>query len=98
MDNLFAPAVITSKAADRDYGGIMAKHANLVNDVATQKIRVDAYNQQKQAEMAAQNSMKMEIEKERMVADTAQKKDALTFQQKQSEIDVKRAALSLTGK
>lgn len=53
------------------------------------------YNQQKQANLAAQNSMKAEIEKEKMVANTEAQKNALTFQQKQSEIDVKRAALAM---
>lgn len=92
---LIKPAVITSRLADRDYNSIIGKHADLVTGMAQQSQKVAMFNQQKQSELAAQNAMNAELEKERMVADTAAKKDALTFQQKQSELDLKRAALSM---
>lgn len=89
-----SPAVITSKAAAKDFENIKSQHADLVMGIANQAVRVDAYNQQKQVEQANQQIMKNEMEKERMVNDTEQKKDVLTFQQKQAELDIKRAALT----
>lgn len=91
---MFSPSVITSRAASDDLDKIRGHHEQLVTGIADQNMRVQNMNMQKQAEIQNQNAMNMEIEKERMVADTAQKKDALNFAQKQAEIDVKRAALS----
>lgn len=97
-NNNFSPAVVTSRRAADDYAKIKLQHNDLLNGMAVQSQKITAFNQQKQSELAAQNSMKAELEKEKMTADSAAKKDALTFQMKQSELDVKRAALSLAGK
>lgn len=93
---MFSPAVVTSRAASDDLDKIRGHHEQLVTGIADQNTRVQNMNMQAQTQIQADNSMKMELEKERMVADTAQKKDALAFQQKQAEIDVKRAALSMS--
>lgn len=95
MNGNFSPAVITSRKAERDYADIQAKHREMMNNMQLQSQKVEMFNAQKAAELQAQNSMQAEIQKEKMVADTTAKKDALQFQQKQSEIDVKRAALSM---
>lgn len=89
-------AVVTSKAAQKDLLNIKSQHADLVEGIANQTAKVNEFRQQKAAELQGQNTMKAEMEKERMVADTQQKKDALTFQQKQAELEIKRAALSMT--
>lgn len=94
---MYTPAVLTSRKASEDLDKIRGHHEQLVMGMADHNMRVEAMNQQKQAELQNENSMKMEMEKERMVADTAQKKDALTFQMKQAEIDVKRAALAASS-
>lgn len=97
-DRTFSPAVITSKRASDDYAKIKLQHADLLNGMALQSAKVAQYNAQKAAQIANEQAMKGEMEKERIVADTAQKKDALTFQMKQSELDIKRAALAANGK
>lgn len=89
------PAVITSKAAQKDFLNIQAKHLDIVQGLTNQSVRVAAVAQQKQAELAAQNAMNAEMEKERIAANTESQKTALDFAQRQGELDVKRAALSL---
>lgn len=89
------PSVITSKAAQKDLLNIQSIHSDLVRGLANQKVRVDAFNQNKAAELVAQNSMKMEMEKEKMVSDTTAQKNAMDFAQKQAELDIKRSVLSM---
>lgn len=96
MANLnFSPAVVTSRRAQEHLDDITVKHADLLNGMSQQSQKVAAFNMQKQAELQAENSMKAELEKEKMVADTQAKKDALQFQQKEAELNIKRAALSM---
>lgn len=90
---MFYP-VITSKVAQKDFEKIKSTHANILEGMANQSMKVSAYTQQKATEMAAQNSMNMEMEKAKMVADTAAQKNAMDFSIKQSEVDIKRAALA----
>lgn len=73
---------------------IKSRHADMLTGMSVQALKVSAYNQQKSAEMQNENSMKMEMDKEKMAADTTSKKNEMDFQIKQAEIDVKRAALS----
>lgn len=91
---MISPPVITSKIASKDFENIKAQHAELVRGIADQGIKVASYNQQKSADLQAQQTMKMQADKEKSVADTQAQKDAMTFSQKQAEIDIKRAALS----
>lgn len=91
---MFSPAVITSNKAQQDFDKIKSEHSNILTGIADHHARMEQQNQVKAQQLASDNSMKMEMEKERMVADTAQKKDAMTFAQKQAEIDLKRAALA----
>lgn len=93
---MFSPSVITSKPAQDHLNTIKTDHASILEGMANQKVRVDAYNMQKQSEMATQNAMQSEMQKEKMVNDTTAKKNEMDFAMKQSEIDVKRAALSQT--
>lgn len=91
---MISTAVLTSKPAQKDYERIKSAHADLLQGMVNQADKVAAYKQNKQAEVAQQNSMQMAMEKEKMTADSAAKKDAMTFAQKQAELDIKRAALS----
>lgn len=93
---MFSPSVITSRPAQDHLQDIKGDHAAILEGMANQKLRVDAFNMQKQSEMAAENTMKTEFEKEKMVNDTTVKKNEMDFATKQAEIDVKRAALSAT--
>lgn len=87
--------VITSKAAQKDFMKIQTEHADLVRGMADQQVRVATYNQQKAAELANKNAMESEMKKAEMVANTQIQKDAMAFAQKNAELDVKRAALSM---
>lgn len=91
-----SPSVITSKSASREFEHIKGQHADLLTGMANQKMRVDAYSQQKQAEMQAQQTMKTQMEQEKQVYETGVRKDALTFAMKQAELDVKKSALMQT--
>lgn len=93
---MFSSAVLTSKPAQKDLEKIKASHELITKGIADQTTKVNARNQQKQAELANKNSMKMEMDKEKMVADTTTQKNAMDFSIKQSELDIKRAALSLS--
>lgn len=88
------PAVITSRKAEDHFNDIISQHADIVKGYALQAQKVENYNQQKQAELQSQNSMKMEIEKTKMTNNTQVAKNADDFAIKQAELDVKRAALS----
>ncbi len=72
---------------------IQMDHDEMVVGIANQQIKADAYKQQRAATMQSEATMKNEIEKERMTANTDSQKVALDFQMKQSELDVKRASL-----
>jgi hypothetical protein len=86
--------VLTSKPAQKDFQNIKSQHADILKSMALHAEKTTAYKQNKEAQFAQQNAMQMEMDKEKMTADTQAKKDAMTFAQKQSEIDIKRAALS----
>lgn len=90
------PAVITSKPAQRAFMDIKDKHAVLLQDLTAHKAVVDNRKQQKAAAEQSQLEMNHELAKAKMVADTQAQKNALDFQQKQAELDVKRAALAST--
>lgn len=95
MSNYFRPAVVTSRRAQDDMARIKGIHTDVLMGMSVQKVNVESYNQQKQAEMQQQQVMKADMDKAKMVADTTSQKNALDFQTKQAEIDVKRAALSM---
>lgn len=88
--------VITSKLASNDYNKIISAHSDIVQGITNQSQKVAQYKQQKEAEIANKAAMENELKQSQMVADTAAKKDALQFAQKQAELDIKRAALSAT--
>lgn len=89
-----SPSVITSRAAQQDFDKIKSEHSTILTGLADHQMRMEQQNQVKAQKLAEDNSMRNEMEKERMVADTTQKKDAMTFAQKQMELDIKRAALA----
>lgn len=92
---MFSPSVITSKAASKDLENIRNTHTNLLTGLANQAVKVNSYNQQKQAELQAKNTIKAETQKENIAANTQAHKDSLDFAMKQSELDIKRAQLSM---
>ncbi len=89
-----SPIIISSKAAQKDLLKIKDVHADLVNGMANQQVRVAGYRMQKAAEMQSQQIVKNEMDKEKMTANTESQKMALDFQTKQSELDIKRASLA----
>lgn len=90
------PIILNSKAAEKDLLRIKSIHGDLVTGLANQQIKVEGYRQQKAAEMQSQQTMKNDMDKEKMVQNTAVAKNNMDFQLKQSELDIKRAALSST--
>lgn len=98
---MYSPAVITSKQAQNHYKDIVEQHSDIVTAMANQQQSVNMFNQQKAIEQQNQKIMDNEMEKERMATQTSLSKDAvqsnkdvMTFQQKNAELEIKRAALS----
>lgn len=87
------PAVITSRAASKDMEKIKTIHADLLVGLANHQVNVQGNKQQKSAEMAQKQTMDGEMKKAEMTANTANQKNALDFQSKQAELDIKRSAL-----
>lgn len=90
------PAVITSRAARKDLNRIKSEHSLILEGFANHNVRMEALSQQKAAEQQALGTAKMEMDKSKMVADTATQKNSMDFSLKQQELDIKRAALSST--
>ncbi len=59
-----------------------------------QAMKVQQYNQERAATMANENAMRGEMEKEKMTANTETQKNAMDFNIRQGELDVKRAGLN----
>lgn len=91
---MFSPAVLTSRRADDHFAKIKGEHTDMLKNMALQKMKVDQYNMQKQAELQQENTMRGEMDKAKLVAKTTSEKNHLDFAAKQAEIDVKRTALS----
>lgn len=91
---MFSPAVITSRAAEKDYNEIVANHTDILKGYATQANKVDNFQQQRSARMTADNELQSENKKANMVTDTQNTKNANDFATKQAEIDIKRAQIS----
>ncbi len=89
-----SPSVISSRAAQNDLNKIKMAHGALVQGISSQTAKVIGAQQLKSAEMQAQETAKMQADKEKNIADTQAQKDAITFGQKQMELDIKRASLS----
>ena len=79
--------LITGTIPNTQVSGLGTASTHASTDFATS-------SQGSEADSALQNSMKMEMDKAKMTADTAAQKNAMDFQQKQAELDIKRAALS----
>ena len=94
MDKLISPAVITSRAADRHYENIKEQHADILRSMTAQSDKVADFNMRKQSEMAAQSATNAQFQKDMAATNTQAAKDAMTFAQKQTELDIKRASLS----
>ncbi len=91
---MISPSVITSKAALNDFNKIKMAHTDLMQSISGQRAKMVSYQQQKSADMQAQETVKMQAAKENQIATTQAQKDAITFGQKQQELDIKRASLS----
>lgn len=96
----FTPIVITSKKAKRHIEHIKARHNEIVHGMATQKSKVDLFNQQKEIEKQAllqkqQEEKKMKLERQmkdrQEIAQTV--KEHLDRLAKAKEVDLKRQAL-----
>jgi len=86
-------SVITSKKAQGDFMKIKARHADILTAMTNQKLKVDAYNQQKAAEKQNEQIMQNEMKKEQMTQSTATQKNSLDFQTKNAELDIRKAEI-----
>ncbi len=91
-------ATVTSSKANEDFQNIKQKHADIITGITNQKMRVDQFNQQKQQEqqVAQQNQqvMAQEMKTAEMTNKTVADKNAMDFHLKNTELNIKRAALS----
>ena len=87
--------VITSQAASKNFAKIKSEHDTLVQELSNQSSKRTAYYQQQAADMAAQNSMNMEIAKDKEAAQSDAQRNAMDFNQKQAQIDIQRASLAM---
>lgn len=87
---MITSAVLTSKPAQKDYNNIVSKHADLVEGIANQAFKVQAYRQQKADALANEGAIQADLEKSKMVANTETQKNALDFQMRQAELDARR--------
>ncbi len=79
-----SPAVITSKMADDHYNMIKANHSDILKGIQDQAVKVQQYNMQKDMDRQ---------QKEAQAAETM--KNQLEQEQKQQELAIKAAALSM---
>lgn len=91
---MITPTVVTSRVARENFDNIRAQHGDILTGIANQSLKVDAFNQQRAAEMANTQAMQGEIEKAKISSDTQANQDSMDFSMRQSELDVKRAALA----
>lgn len=61
--------------------------------MADQAQRVEQYKQKKASELQTKETMKNDMDKSKMVANTETQKMALDFQKSQAETDIKRASM-----
>ncbi len=100
---MLSPAVITSKAAQKDFANIKAQHTDLMGAMDLHQLKVTAYNQQKAAEQQQQQAMHQEMQKAQMASSSEsvkiaaqQQKDMMQHTQKMAELQIKRDALNQT--
>lgn len=92
---MFTPLVITSKQADKDLNKIKVQHADLVQGIQDQAMRVTAFNTDREArkQMAEQQKEESQMQSEEKRVQMETKK--LEAENKQKELAIKQQALSL---
>lgn len=90
-----SPAVITSKAAQKDVADITTKHADIMAELANHTVRVQGVQQQRAAQMQANQAMQVGMQKDKAAADSEAQNTAIDFALRQAEIDIKRSALAM---
>ncbi len=95
-----SPAVITSRTAQKNHDNIVAQHADIIQGMSAQAMKVQAYNANRDAqratEMQNKQTMDMEIQKNAQVATTASQKMGLDYATKMAQINSKSAEASTT--
>lgn len=86
-------SVVSSKPARLHFDKVKAEHADVIQGMADQSQRVEQYKQQKSSEMQSQETMKNDMDKAKMTANTDTAKMAIDFQKSQAEMDIKRASM-----
>lgn len=93
---MFSPAVVTSKKADEHHAKILGEHADLLNGMRDQSIRVQQYNEQKAAMQANIMAVQGEMEQAKLASNTDLAKHSMDSALKREELSIKRTALSST--
>lgn len=94
MPPTFTTPVVTSRMAENHYNGIKTHHAEIVQGIQDQSVRVTAYNQQKAAENMAIQEANNQAQQAQALAMSEAQKQANETALKMQELDIKRAALS----
>lgn len=91
----FSPVVITSKAASQDLNKIKGEHADIIQGIQDQSVKVANYNAEQAARKAAQfqTDQASKQNNDKLQADAEAKR--LEAQNKSRELDIKQQALSL---
>ncbi len=89
------PIVVSSRIAKDELNNIRSSHANILQGMVGQAQRSQMNREQKAAALQSQQTMKMEMDKNNMAANTDAQKVHNDFSIAQGELDIKRAALSL---
>lgn len=89
MDSI-SPIVVTSKPAEQHYYKVVAEHSDMVDRMANQSIKVQAYNEAQKVE-ANQNKINLD-QSNKDAAEASRKSQELDLKNK--DIELKRMALS----
>lgn len=93
MDTFTTP-IVTSKAAQEHFLDVKSQHANILQGIQDQQVKVQAYNQQKQIEQEQQLQAKNQSDTERMKIQAQSTKDQMDNELKNKDLELKRLALS----
>lgn len=101
------PVVITSRKAKKDFERIKSRHAEIVQGITDQSLRVQAYNQMKaqekaQADQIGREQNQLQTEQNNVQTDQnakvrsdmmAHEKERMLHEVKMKELDIKKEAL-----
>jgi len=80
--------------ADDHFEKIQQEHADLVSRLEAQRQKVADYNIANEQKIATEEAIRAQQEREKAMNEAQNRKDEMTFKQKQVELDIKKQALN----